>query len=195
MYSGENPGNDWLISPAVQVGANTVASFDYAVGSWNGTVYPEKFSVHVIPTGQTYEDAIVVVPTQEVNNSSETETQTVDLSAYAGQTIQVAIKCESDPDKLALYIMNFNISNGTSVKEVENTVSVYPNPANNVINVNASSNISKVEVYSISGQKVGDFTANGTTTSINTSNLSAGLYMMRINTENGVVNQKFSVAR
>ena len=85
------------------------------------------------------------------------------------------------------------------IKQLEeeelNVINVYPNPANNVVNVNANSNINNVEIYSISGQKVGDFSANGTTTSINTESLSAGMYLMKINTENGVINKKFSVAR
>ena len=84
---------------------------------------------------------------------------------------------------------------GNSIDEINSEVSVYPIPANNVVNVNAISNISNVEIYSISGQKVGDFTANGTTTSINTESLSNGMYLMKINTENGVINKKFSVAR
>ena len=111
-------------------------------------------------------------------------------------TKYVAINCNST-DVFALFIDDVVISGGTtSVAEVSNNeVSVYPIPANNVVNVNANSNISNVEIYTVSGQKVGDFSANGTTTSINTESLSAGMYLMKISTENGVINKKFSVAR
>mgnify|MGYP002523822420 CR=1 FL=1 len=85
---------------------------------------------------------------------------------------------------------------GVGINEVEeNAVAVYPNPSNNVINVNATSNISNVEVYTITGQKVGDFTANNTNTTISTANLTPGMYLMKIHTDNGVINKKFSVAR
>ena len=94
-----------------------------------------------------------------------------------------------------LNLDDVEISLGTNVENVENNVSVYPNPANTMVNVNANSNINNIEIYSISGQKVGDFTANGTQAAISTDNMSTGLYLMKINTENGVINQKFAVAR
>jgi hypothetical protein len=194
VYSSTNNADDWLISPAIQVGPNCMATFDY----WcRLSSYPERFSVYVIPAGQTYQTATQVVAPVDVTNDEATMTQEVDLSAYANQTIQVAIHCESDADEYYFYVTNFFIdSDPVGIEEVEsNNISVYPNPANNYVNVNANSNISNVEVYTISGQKVADFTANGTQAVISTSNLSNGMYLMRINTENGTINKKFSVAR
>ena len=99
-------------------------------------------------------------------------------------------------DMFIMKIDDIYVGEGVGINEVEeNLVSVYPNPANNYINVNATSNIENVEVYTISGQKVGNFTANSTTTTISTANLTSGLYLMKIHTENGVINQKFSVVR
>ena len=182
-----------MISPVFHIGANAAASFDYMCANAS---YPEKFEVYVIGAGQTYDNATLVVPEVNVTVTSWT-TQDINLSAFANQYIQVAIRCISDADEYLLGVTNFFIdSDPVSVANVEKTsVNVYPNPASNFINVEASSNISNVEIYTISGQKVGDFTANGTQTVISTSNLSNGMYMMRINTENGVINNKFSVVR
>lgn len=122
---------------------------------------------------------------------------TVNLSSFAGQSNVKLMFRYYGTYGAELYIDNVYISESTSIADVEsnNTVSVYPNPANNVINVNATSNISNVEVYTITGQKVGDFTANNTNIAINTSNLTNGLYLMQIHTENGIINKKFSVVR
>ena len=88
------------------------------------------------------------------------------------------------------------IGEGVGIDEVEGSaVSIYPNPANNVINVNATATIDNVEIYTIAGQKVGNYTANNTNTTISTANLTSGLYLMKIHTENGVINKKFSVVR
>lgn len=192
-YNSSEAADDWLISPVFHIGANAAASFDYMCASAS---YPERFEVYVIGAGQTYETATLVVPAVDVTVTSWT-TQDIDLTAFANQYIQVAIRCTSDADEYLLGVTNFFIdSDPVSIANVEkSSVNVYPNPASNYINVNASSNISNVEVYTISGQKVGDFTANGTQTVISTANLSNGMYLMRINTENGVINNKFSVVR
>lgn len=194
-YNETNAADDWAISPAFTLGQNAAASFEYAVYNSN---YPEKFSVYVIGEGQTYAEGTKVVNTKTVTNTNWAF-QAVDLSAYNGQTVQVAIHVESAADKYAIFFTNFRIANDevsiAEVSENDNNVSVYPNPANNVLNVNATSNISSVEVYTIAGQKVAGFTADGMQTVVNTSNLSNGMYIIKINTENGVVNQKFTVVR
>jgi hypothetical protein len=126
----------------------------------------------------------------------EVTTATVDLSSLAGQSSVKLMFNYYGNYGGELYIDDINITGTTSIADVEsNNVSVYPNPANNVINVNATSNISNVEVYTIAGQKVGDFTANSNSIAISTSNLTSGLYLMQIHTENGVINKKFSVVR
>ena len=45
------------------------------------------------------------------------------------------------------------------------------------------------------GQNVMTVSVNDNNTSINTSNLSKGMYMLKLHTDNGVINQKFTVAR
>lgn len=94
-----------------------------------------------------------------------------------------------------IYIDNFLVDNNVGINEHNENVSVYPNPANNVINVNASANINMVEVFNMMGQRVALIDANDTNVQINTTALSNGMYMMRITTEEGVSNQKFMVAR
>lgn len=88
-----------------------------------------------------------------------------------------------------------SLNGHVGIDEVSNDCRIYPNPANNVLNVQASSNINRVEVFNAMGQKVAAYDANDTFTTINTRNLTAGAYTVRISTENGVVNQKFMVAR
>lgn len=129
-------------------------------------------------------------------SSWETIQATVDLSSLAGQNNVKLMFRYYGTYGAELWIDNINIFTGTGIAEIENNdVKVFPNPANNVINVNATSNISNVEVFTITGQKVGDFTANSTKATISTANLTTGLYLMRIHTDNGVINKKFSVAR
>jgi len=67
-------------------------------------------------------------------------------------------------------------------------VSLYPNPATDVLNIEMANEINSIEIYNIQGQKVR--TANQK--QINISDLAAGLYMVRIqDNDNGIATKKF----
>lgn len=191
--SGALTPDNWLITPQIAMGTNGHLSF-WAAGQ-DPSYAAEVFSVYLSTTGPATTDFTVTLLDHQTTTGTMTE-YTADLSAYAGQNIYIAFRHHDVTDMFRLNLDDVSITGETSIADVEsNNVSVYPNPANNVINVNANSNISNVEVFTIAGQKVGDFTANSTNTAISTANLTNGLYMMKIHTENGVINKKFSVVR
>ncbi|MBP5650233.1 MAG: choice-of-anchor J domain-containing protein [Bacteroidales bacterium] len=106
QYLSNAAANDWLISPTFYIPENgATASFDYKVA---GSEFPEKYSVYVIPAGSTYTSAVPIVATQTVDNEAY-ETQYLDLDAYAGESIQIGIKVESDADQYAIMFSNFYI--------------------------------------------------------------------------------------
>lgn len=120
----------------------------------------------------------------------------VDLSSYAGQSNVKLMFNYTGFDGCQIILDNVNLLDLTGVNEVsEASVNVYPNPANNTLYVNATSNISKIEVFNTLGQKVMTVSANDNHAKLNTSNLSKGMYMLKLHTDNGVVNQKFTIAR
>jgi len=79
----------------------------------------------------------------------------------------------------------------TGIQENTNAanVSVYPNPANDVVNVNSTEAISVIEVYNTLGELV--YTQNFTTasqthnTQVNLNNMPGGMYMVQVLTANG----------
>lgn len=187
--------DNWLVTPAVNLVSNATLTF-WVCGqdaSWSA----EHYGVFISTTSATDPSAFTQLMEETIGSKDQSPwtQKSVNLSAYTGHNVYIAFRHFNCTDMYMINLDDVEISLGTGVATVNSEVSVYPIPANNVVNVNAASNISNVEVYTISGQKVGDFTANGRTTSINTENLSAGMYMMKVNTENGVINKKFSVAR
>jgi hypothetical protein len=67
-------------------------------------------------------------------------------------------------------------------------LSVYPNPATNLLNVNISNAIFKnsiVSIYNVSGQQLMNSTMNGTNTALNIESLSNGIYFINVTNENG----------
>lgn len=76
----------------------------------------------------------------------------------------------------------------SAIEENMNELSIYPNPTNNLLNIQSSTQIQSVEVLNIQGQLV---IKEGNVNQINVSSLTNGVYMIRIATDNGVKVQKF----
>lgn len=73
-------------------------------------------------------------------------------------------------------------------------VSVWPNPANDVIHI-AAEGLQHIEVYTVEGRKVWEQTYNGLTGTVDlpTEGLAAGVYAIRVSTANGVSGNKIVV--
>ncbi|WP_458628942.1 T9SS type A sorting domain-containing protein [Winogradskyella sp. PC D3.3] len=68
----------------------------------------------------------------------------------------------------------------------ENEIKLYPNPTTSVLNIEMKANLKYATVYSVLGAKVLETKSN----MINTSNLKTGLYLIKIEDENGNVSTK-----
>jgi len=78
----------------------------------------------------------------------------------------------------------YSEQNTLSVSEIDNSeFNIYPNPVINTLTINTKLPITKVGIYSILGQKVKEIDANFN--SISTHDLSNGIYLLRIESENG----------
>ena len=77
---------------------------------------------------------------------------------------------------------------------LENSVSLYPNPAKEVVNVQCTMNnvqIETVEVFDVYGKLVNTFIVTENPTRINISGLADGMYFVRVVTEEGMVTKTF----
>lgn len=72
----------------------------------------------------------------------------------------------------------------------ENIAKVYPNPAVDELNVEAV-NGKNIAIYNVDGTLVKSVDLNGVTNTINVANLTAGMYVYVVTTENGVVKNTF----
>lgn len=75
--------------------------------------------------------------------------------------------------------------------ETDENISVYPNPANDKLYINAN-NITSVEIYNLIGEVVASY---GNMTAINTSDLSIGTYIVKVITDSKVFTQKINIVR
>jgi hypothetical protein len=65
-----------------------------------------------------------------------------------------------------------------------NTISLYPNPAQEVLNISSSNSITKIEVYDLLGKKVA---SNDNASNVNVADLGKGAYIVKVVQENGSV--------
>lgn len=93
----------------------------------------------------------------------------------------------------ALIVDNFTVSQELGTAEFLNShFSVYPNPVKDVINISNDTNalVSTVEMTDLNGRVVKRQTVNNTSGQVSISELSTGMYMMKIATDQGSFTKK-----
>jgi len=122
----------------------------------------------------------------QVNDDLVTETTYADVTGVAGYfcykvTAVYSVCGESDFSNEAC------VDVAAGVSDIENNVSVYPNPATTFVMVEANSQIRSIEITNYMGQVVSAVKDVETTqTRIETSSLSAGVYFVEVETEAGI---------
>ena len=167
---------------------------DYWIGTdWQaGMVLNPKLSNHAAENGET--NAIDI--SNPINAQSEVknwQSKDFDLGAGAREKFKQFLITQAGFAGIFyldnVYLYNDNTSS-TEANELFN-VSVSPNPANNIVNLRADETITKAEVYNILGKKVRTFNVNATSTSLNISDLNAGIYLLKYEINNKVGTTKF----
>jgi len=84
----------------------------------------------------------------------------------------------------------YSIANVIKASSVSiNEILIYPNPATDLINISSANEIQNISIFNYVGQKV----FSGNSNQINSSNLEAGIYLIRIETKNGTETQKINI--
>jgi len=66
------------------------------------------------------------------------------------------------------------------------SISIYPNPVVDVLNITAASKVTAVSVYDMSGKNTANYKLNDNKSQVNLSKLAPGAYVVKITTETGV---------
>jgi hypothetical protein len=117
-----------------------------------------RFKVYRPGTGATYEIAFTYDP---------------DLPSYDGK---FAVNGFSRVIKSMMIITTINSPT------VNTSIKIFPNPANEIINVVSDFDISRIKLINLTGQSMIDYTTTGATISVDVSKYVSGLYFLRIET-------------
>lgn len=129
--------------------------------------------------------------TSEFNNpASFYRQEIVPLSEFAGNEHVVVKFLFTSNYGNNVFIDNVNIANGPNAIEIieNSSLAIFPNPVKNVMNINYDKAISQIDVYDVNGKLVKTITTVDNT--INVSDLSESVYMLNIQTEEGLIVRK-----
>lgn len=161
---------------------------------WAGTSSETYgYNVYRSTDGQNY-DLIGVVTGSDMHfddNDSSAETYYYQVTAI--NTV-VGGECESAPAMSIDLIHDFVTAHTDGIEEVANNANVYPNPASHQITIEAEG-MNQVTLINMLGQGVYEAAVEGNTITISLADYESGLYLVRINTENGVITKQISVVK
>lgn len=185
-----SPVDAYLISPPMALTAGTQYTISYRYGTSNPSANVDNLSV----------------------GFTSNEFGTVEISSHANLTGNGVVNYISQPvtvTQSGVYKLQFNVSTAgsqglvylddirveqTSTMGLDNNsfkgISLYPNPMQDVLNITNIEEINKVEIYSVTGQKV--YAANPNTHIVNadTSQLPGGVYIVNVTSKNFTTNYK-----
>ena len=162
--------------------AGTITHESIAI-SWDNDANVSSWNIQYRPVGGTLSSA-----------TSTTNSYTITgLTPETDYQIQVQADCGdgnvSDWSAAITATTTVGIEN-----HLLNSISLYPNPAKEVINVQCTMNnvqVTALEVFDVYGKLINTVSVIDNPTQINVSSLAAGMYFVRVTTEEGTVTKSF----
>jgi len=126
-----------------------------------------------------------------INDGLVEEMQYVDADAPIG-TVEYYVTAvytggESDPSNMVTIVVTNIIDNA------ENTIKIYPNPAYDVINIEAANDVKMIRIMNMVGQTVYSNAVQNPNSTINVNELESGVYFLQVETEHGSSTQKIVI--
>ena len=110
-------------------------------------------------------------------------------TGLAVASIEITVSASLDAPIVGsqIYVDNFAVSGVNGVEEFVLNANAYPNPANDILNINLNANITSVSIIGLDGKVASTQSVNGTSTTVDVADLTAGVYFYEVVTEDGSV--------
>lgn len=204
IYSNAEALDDYLYSPDLTLTGGVSYTFSVAYNGAN----VRTSSTTVSNANESFEPVIIIGNTLYTLGDAVTGIQQTGTLATLKNNATV-VDYEFTPDVDGVYslgvhatsdlgggaIFFFDMSvkeTASSAQNAQSAFSVYPNPANTVVNVaNAKAQISAVSLVDINGRTVKSVQFDGVSSAqVNIADLANGVYMMNIKSDKGTVTKK-----
>ena len=193
-FTSVAPADRWLITPAITVPANTNVSLEFFARSHDVSPYDDGFKLKVSTTNTaktSFTNVLTVAHAANVPIVQQTSPYTVDLSAYAGQTVYLAwVNDYTDGNLLSVDDISVTTTPLMAVNDVNKTnLTLYPNPTADYFTVDNHNEVVSVKIYDVSG-KIVKAMGESTDKKYDVSSLEKGLYTVSIETKSGTTSKK-----
>lgn len=181
--------NDWIFSYPIKMEANETVEIKYYAQMGSETASPATLKVSVANAPD--KDAITEeISSNQISGTTYVEyTSTFTSAAEGAYYFGFGNVTPAVANNAALRIDNVRFSNANlGVSDVAKTkIKVFPNPVKDILNLESSEKIEKVEVYNMEGRLLKSLRE---TKMIDFSQMSKGIYIIKIYTKTGVQTQK-----
>lgn len=177
------PKHDWLVSPLITMPEDADIVLSYWLWYHSENVYVTRFSIMIYDNEtETWEEAYLLA--NDFNSPYHyIEEYKLDMNPWKGKEIKIAFvkngTYQMAMDDVKILCYNYN--------DVEETVSdsrinIYPNPANNVLNVKIDNYESDdmITIMDVSGRTLISETITNDQVKVDLSSLSKGLYIIKV---------------
>ncbi len=195
-FAGEPVANDWLYSSCFdfEEGEYTI-KLEYAV--YNSPT--ASFKIYYGTEKTTNEAQLTLI--EDLTLIDNTDFVQIERAITIPQAGTYYFAWYAYEVQYYLFIDDFEVIEGNvvGINEMENnssSVSLYPNPANNMINIQSSEEISSVQIFDMFGKTIGSYEVTGNETTIGVNKWAAGIYVAKIRTrDNNEIVKKFSIVK
>ena len=171
---------------AVLSSEKAITAFSFTSPAATGVIDEENKTIAVTVPAET--DVTALVATFAASASATVEvgtTEQVSGTTANDFTSPVSYTVTAEDLTTETYVVTVTVDHGNSISNISNIeLTLYPNPASDVLKINTSSNVSRVELYDLSGRKL--ISQSGAMISeINVSSLHGGYYFVKVTMQNG----------
>lgn len=187
--------DNFMVTPAIDLSAhaNKMISLSFKIAGLDPDFYAETIGVYVVTGDLNAALAAGVTPvfvkTLDANEAGKFATHVVDISSVAGNgEVRVLFRHFNSTDIFVLALDDINVNVGLSAEALGVTeATIYPNPANDVVNFAMNSNAQSVKVISIDGRIVANLdNVNAAAGQISLADATPGMYIIEIVTTDGL---------
>jgi hypothetical protein len=186
--------NNWLLTPPMALSANESVTISF----WTRCATPRSLrltvgnaATSVAQTTQIWANPTLLNSTYSQVTAPAFVASTAGIYYFAFNDVSSIFTGGTTDTNLRLDTINFTSVLGTN-EFASSNFSVYPNPSNGIINIanDVNATVSAIAILDLNGRVVKSQTLNTNENQITINELSAGVYMLKLATSQGVVSKK-----
>jgi hypothetical protein len=190
--------SDYLFSRGINMQAGEQITINYYIRKFNSAGTTAVVNLRSkIGNAATVAAATTTLLTHAAFNSLTYQQQTTTYTAPAAGVYYIGFECYSPQHTAAqrafILLDAFNVTTNLSNDSfLAANLSVYPNPTSSVVNISNTLNavVNTVEIADLNGRVVKTLNVNNTEAQISISDLAAGVYMLKVSTDQGTATKK-----